>query len=165
MICGVRALDVNSFQIDHNRLLRGVYVSRKDKLGAETATTFDIRMKLPNKEPAIETAAIHTLEHLLAVYLRGSDWADRLIYIGPMGCRTGFYAVFNGDLAVSDVAGALASAFEFICAFEGEIPAAKAENCGNYLDHNLAMAKWEAEKYVEILHNLSEETTNYSCST
>jgi S-ribosylhomocysteine lyase len=112
-------------------------------------------MKEPNREPAISTAAIHTLEHLLAVYLRGDAvWADKTVYIGPMGCRTGFYFIFKGELSAKDVMDPVIKAFEYAAGFEGDVPAAASEMCGNYLDHNLSMAKWESKKYLDVLYKI-----------
>ncbi len=156
-------MDVTSFGIDHNQLLRGIYISRVDRLGAESVTSFDIRMKEPNREPIMDTAPMHTLEHLLAIFFRGdADWADRTIYIGPMGCRTGFYFLFKGDLTPQDIAGITTKAFESVVAFEDEVPATKAAMCGNYLDHNLGMAQWESKKYLEeVLYHLKPENMVY----
>lgn len=156
-------MEVASFTIDHDRMLRGVYVSRKDMVGGETVTTFDIRLKVPNKEPVIDNPAIHTLEHLLAVYLRGNEeWADKVIYVGPMGCRTGMYLILKGDLESEDIIELLKSTFKFVMDFEGEIPATTSKECGNYLDHNLVFAKYEAEKYYsEVLLNIKQENMVY----
>ncbi len=156
-------MKVASFTIDHDRLERGIYVSRKDNVGSETLTTFDIRIKKPNTEPCMDTAAIHTLEHLMAVYLRGDkEWADRTIYVGPMGCRTGMYVIFKGELTSEDVIDIMKRTFKYIMDFEGEVPAASSKECGNYLDHNLEYAKWECRRfYEEILLNLKAENLNY----
>ncbi len=157
-------MDVQSFTIDHDKLLRGIYVSRKDNVGQETVTTFDIRMKEPNREPVMDTSVMHTLEHLMAVYLRGHEKAkDELIYVGPMGCRTGMYIIFKGDLEVDDIAPWMQETFSYIMNFEGEVPATKPINCGNCLDHNLGITKWEARKYYdEILKDLKEENKVYA---
>ena len=146
---------IASFTIDHIRLDTGVYVSRKDKIGAETVTTFDLRMTKPNAEPVMDTAAIHALEHLGATFLRNDgEWKERVIYFGPMGCRTGFYLLLAGDLQSEDILDLIRRMFAFIAAFEGEIPGASAKDCGNYLDMNLSMAKYHAEKYIrEVLEN------------
>ena len=139
---------IKSFTVDHKRLLPGVYVSRKDSTGHDVVTTFDIRMTRPNFEPVMNTAEIHTLEHLGATFLRNhEEWGDKIIYFGPMGCRTGFYLLLAGDYESEDIISLLREMFEFVCHFEGEIPGAAPEACGNYLDQNLPMAKYLAEKY------------------
>lgn len=156
-------MEVASFTIDHDRLLRGVYVSRKDMVGDETLTTFDIRLKVPNKEPVLGNPEIHTLEHLLAVYLRGNEqWADKIIYVGPMGCRTGIYLILKGDLESEDIIELLKDTFKFVIDFDDVIPATTSIECGNYLDHNLVFAKYEAEKYYnEVLLNIKQENMIY----
>ena len=141
---------IPSFAIDHEQLLRGIYVSRKDQVGGEVVTTFDIRMKEPNREPALHVGAIHTIEHLAATYLRNDEeWRDRVIYWGPMGCLTGCYLLLRGDLKSSDIVGLMKRTFEFVANFEGEIPGAAPRDCGNYLLHDLPMARWESRKYCE----------------
>ena len=154
---------IPSFTIDHIRLLRGIYMSRKDEVGNETVTTFDIRMKEPNREPALSPAAIHTIEHLAATFLRNHPvWADKVIYWGPMGCLTGNYLVMKGDLRSEDSVDLMKETFRFIAGFEGEIPGASAKDCGNYLMMNLPMAKWEADKFLhEVLEKLTEDNLNY----
>lgn len=154
---------IPSFTIDHVHLLRGIYVSRKDNIGNETVTTFDIRMKEPNREPALSPAAIHTIEHLAATFLRNHPvWADKVIYWGPMGCLTGNYLVMKGDLRSEDIVDLMKETFRFIAGFEGEIPGASAKDCGNYLMMNLPMAKWEADKFLhEVLEKLTEDNLNY----
>jgi S-ribosylhomocysteine lyase len=154
---------IASFTIDHLRLLRGVYVSRKDTAGVETLTTFDIRMTQPNFEPVMNTAEMHTIEHLAATYLRNhKDYASKIIYFGPMGCRTGFYLILAGDYESREIIPLLTSMFEFIRDFEGEVPGATAINCGNYLDMNLNMAKYLANKFLnEILYNITEKHLIY----
>jgi len=149
---------IASFTIDHMKLLRGVYVSRKDKVGAEILTTFDIRMTQPNFEPVMNTAEIHTIEHLAATYLRNQpDYADKIIYFGPMGCRTGFYLILAGDYESKNIIPLLIQMFEFIRDFSGEVPGASAENCGNYLDMNLNMSKFLAFRFLdEILYGIDE---------
>lgn len=143
---------IKSFTVDHKRLLPGVYVSRKDSTGHDVVTTFDIRMTRPNFEPVMNTAEIHTLEHLGATFLRNhEEWGDKIIYFGPMGCRTGFYLLLAGDYESEDIISLLREMFEFVCHFEGEIPGAAPEACGNYLDQNLPMAKYLAEKYLDHL--------------
>ncbi len=156
-------MEVASFSVDHDRMLRGVYVSRKDKVGDEILTTFDIRMKLPNKEPVLDNPAIHTLEHLMAVYLRSEkNWADKVIYVGPMGCRTGMYLILKGDLESCDIIDLLKDTFKYAADFEGDVPAAQSKQCGNYLDHNLVFAKYEAKKYYdEVLSDIKEENMIY----
>lgn len=156
-------MKVASFTINHDKMLRGVYISRKDNVGEEIVTTFDIRIKVPNKEPVIDNPAIHTLEHLMAVYLRGNEeWADKVIYVGPMGCRTGMYLILKGDLQSEDIIELLKGTFKFIMDFDDEIPATTSKECGNYLDHNLVFAKYEAEKYYnEILLNIKKENMIY----
>ena len=154
---------IPSFTIDHNKLLRGVYVSRQDAVGGEVVTTFDIRMKEPNREPALGQGAIHTIEHLAATFLRNHPvWADRVVYFGPMGCLTGCYLLLRGDLASADILPLLRETFRFIAEYEGEVPGAAARDCGNYLLHDLPMARWEAAKYLhEVLEQATEENLNY----
>ncbi|GAA4290890.1 S-ribosylhomocysteine lyase [Anaerocolumna aminovalerica] len=154
---------IASFTIDHMKLLRGVYVSRKDKVGTEVLTTFDIRMTRPNFEPVMNTAEIHTIEHLAATYLRNHpDYADKTIYFGPMGCRTGFYLILAGDYQSKDIISLLIGMFEFIKDFEGEVPGASAEGCGNYLDMNLNMAKYLANRFLEeVLYSVTEANLIY----
>lgn len=154
---------IPSFTIDHLRLKRGIYVSRKDTVGGETITTFDIRMKEPNREPALGQGALHTIEHLAATYLRNhNDWADKIVYWGPMGCLTGNYLLMRGDLESRDIVELMKETFSFIANFEGEIPGAAPKDCGNWLLHDLPMAKWEAAKYLnEVLENIKEENLNY----
>ena len=136
---------IPSFTVDHIRLQRGIYVSRKDQVGDETVTTFDIRMKEPNREPALSPSAIHTIEHLAATFLRNHPaWADKIIYWGPMGCLTGNYLVVKGDLRSTDIVPLMTETFRFIAGFEGEVPGASPKDCGNYLMMNLPMARWKA---------------------
>lgn len=146
---------IASFTIDHIRLNTGLYVSRADKIGAETVTTFDLRMTRPNAEPVMDTAAIHAIEHLGATFLRNDpEWKDRVIYFGPMGCRTGFYLLLAGEMESRDILDPIRRMFGFIASFEGEIPGASARDCGNYLDMNLSMAKYHANKYIrEVLED------------
>ena len=128
---------IPSFTIDHIRLLRGIYVSRKDHVGTEIVTTFDVRMKEPNREPALSPSAIHTIEHLAATFLRNHPvWADKIIYWGPMGCLTGNYLVVKGDLKSADILPLMIETFRFIADYEGEVPGATAKDCGNYLMMN-----------------------------
>jgi S-ribosylhomocysteine lyase len=153
---------IPSFTIDHIKLLRGIYVSRKDNVGGEVVTTFDIRMKEPNREPAMGQGALHTIEHLAATYLRNSEWADKIIYWGPMGCCTGCYFLAKGDLTPQDIVPLMTETFKFVRDFEGEIPGAAAKDCGNYLLHDLPMAKWESAKYVsEVLEQIKPENLIY----
>lgn len=154
---------IASFTIDHIKLQPGVYVSRKDRIGAETLTTFDLRMTSPNEEPVMNTAEMHTIEHLAATFLRNHpDWKEHVIYFGPMGCRTGFYLILAGDLESRDIVALMQEMYQFIADFEGEVPGASAKDCGNYLDMNLPMAKYLARKYLtEVLHNISEERLIY----
>ncbi|MDD7272674.1 MAG: S-ribosylhomocysteine lyase [Prevotella sp.] len=154
---------IASFTIDHERLLRGIYVSRQDVVGGETITTFDVRMKEPNREPALQIGALHTIEHLAATYLRNHpEWKDRIIYWGPMGCLTGNYLIVRGDLKSDDVAELMHQTFTFIATYEGEIPGATAKDCGNYLLQDLPMARWEARKYLcEVLDKLKPENLVY----
>ena len=154
---------IKSFTVDHKRLLPGVYVSRKDSTGHDVVTTFDIRMTRPNFEPVMNTAEIHTLEHLGATFLRNhEEWGDKIIYFGPMGCRTGFYLLLAGDYESEDIISLLREMFEFVCLFEGEIPGAAPEACGNYLDQNLPMAKYLAEKYLEhVLTGITPDRLKY----
>lgn len=141
---------ITSFTIDHLQLEPGVYVSRKDKVGTETITTFDLRMTAPNKEPVMNTAEMHTIEHLAATYLRNHEvFGEKTIYFGPMGCRTGFYLLLAGDLESKEIIPLLTSMFEFIRDFKEEVPGASAKDCGNYLDMNLPMANWLANRYLE----------------
>ena len=154
---------IASFTIDHERLLRGIYVSRKDQMGGDVVTTFDIRMKEPNREPAIQQGALHTIEHLAATYLRNdAEWADRIVYWGPMGCQTGNYLLLRGDYSSHDIVDLLRRTFQFIADYEGEIPGAAPKDCGNWLLHDLPMARWEAKKYLtEVLEQISEENLVY----
>ena len=154
---------IPSFTIDHLRLLRGIYVSRKDEVGGETVTTFDIRMKEPGREPVLGQGAIHTIEHLAATFLRNHPaWAEKIVYWGPMGCLTGNYLLMKGDLSSSDILPLMIETFSFIASNEGEIPGASARDCGNYLLHDLPMARYESDKYLrEVLLMAGEENLNY----
>ena len=141
---------IPSFTIDHNRLLRGIYVSRRDVVGTEEVTTFDIRMKEPNREPALHPGALHTIEHLAATYLRNHpDWKDRIVYWGPMGCLTGNYLLMRGHLEPADILELMQETFRFVAEFEGEVPGAAPQDCGNWLLHDLPMARLEARRYLE----------------
>lgn len=154
---------IPSFTINHNRLLRGIYVSRKDTVGGDTVTTFDIRMKEPNREPALHPGALHTIEHLAATYLRNDpEWKDSVVYWGPMGCLTGNYLLLKGDLEPSDIVELMKRTFRFIAAFEGEVPGAAPKDCGNCLLNDLPMARWEARKYVEeVLEKITRDNMIY----
>lgn len=154
---------IASFTIDHIRLLPGLYVSRKDHVGAETITTFDIRMTKPNEEPVMNTAEVHTIEHLGATFLKNDpEYKDKTVYFGPMGCRTGFYLLLAGDLTSDQIVPLMKNMFTFIRDFEGQVPGASPKDCGNYLDMNLPMAKYLAGKYLrEVLENISPERLNY----
>lgn len=154
---------IASFTIDHNRLLRGIYVSRKDRVGDDVVTTMDIRMKEPNREPALHPGALHTIEHLAATYLRNdSEWKDRIVYWGPMGCLTGNYLLLRGDVQSYEVVELMQRTFRFVAEFEGDIPGAAAKDCGNYLLHDLPMAQLEARRYLEeVLMNIKEENLVY----
>ncbi|MBP3925843.1 MAG: S-ribosylhomocysteine lyase [Clostridium sp.] len=149
---------ITSFTIDHLKLLPGIYVSRRDKAGDSVITTFDIRMTRPNFEPVMNTAEVHTIEHLGATFLRNDPyWKERVIYFGPMGCRTGFYLLLSGELNSRDIVPLMVSMFDFIRRYEGEVPGACAKDCGNYLDMNLPMAKYLADKYLrEVLTGIDE---------
>ena len=154
---------IASFTIDHIKLEPGVYVSRKDTVGAEVITTFDLRMTSPNDEPVMNTAEMHTIEHLVATFLRNHKvWADKTIYFGPMGCRTGFYVIFAGDLESEDIIDVLREAADFVLDYEGEIPGYSPRDCGNYLDNNLTLAKIYMKKYKEeVLDNPVPERLHY----
>ena len=141
---------IPSFTIDHCRLQRGIYVSRQDQVGEEVITTFDIRMKLPNREPALGQGAIHTIEHLAATYLRNHPlWRDRIVYWGPMGCLTGNYLLMRGNLTSQDILPLMIETFRFVAEYEGEVPGTQPRDCGNYLLHDLPMARWESRRYLE----------------
>ena len=154
---------IASFTIDHIKLLPGLYVSRKDHAGSEVITTFDIRMTRPNKEPVMNTAEVHTIEHLGATFLRNHpDFASKTIYFGPMGCRTGFYLLLSGDYDSKYIVILMKEMFTFIRDFRGEVPGACAKDCGNYLDMNLPMANYLADKYLtEVLDQITEERLIY----
>ena len=154
---------IPSFTIDHIRLERGIYVSRQDGVGGEVVTTFDVRMKEPNREPVLSPSAIHTIEHLAATFLRNHPvWADRIIYWGPMGCLTGNYLIVRGDLTSADILPLVKETFAFVADYEGEVPGATARDCGNYLLMNLPEARWEADKYLnEVLECATEENLVY----
>ena len=153
---------ITSFTIDHIRLQPGLYVSRQDKVGSETVTTFDLRLTSPNEEPVMNTAEVHTIEHLAATYLRNAPaWKEKVLYFGPMGCRTGFYLLLVGAYTSCDVLELVKDCFRFIADFEGEIPGASAKDCGNYLDMNLPMAKYWGKRYSELLSSIDETRLVY----
>lgn len=154
---------IASFTVNHLDLEPGIYVSRKDKVGQETITTFDLRMTAPNKEPVMNTAEVHTMEHLGATFLRNDEeYKDRTIYFGPMGCRTGFYVVLAGDLDSKDIVPLVTRMFEFMRDFKGEVPGASPRDCGNYLDMNLGMANFLAKRYLDnTLYNITDKHLVY----
>ena len=154
---------ITSFTIDHLRLVPGVYVSRKDLAGTQTVTTFDLRITRPNEEPVMNIAEVHTIEHLGATFLRNHpEFKDRVLYFGPMGCRTGFYLLLSGDYESADILPLVKEMFQFISTFEGEVPGASAKDCGNYLDMNLPMARFYAKKYLrEVLDDPKDSQLNY----
>ena len=154
---------IPSFTIDHIRLVRGIFVSRKDELNGGVITTFDVRMKEPNREPALGQGALHTIEHLAATYLRNEpSWKDKIIYWGPMGCLTGNYLLMKGDLTPQDILPLMQDTFRFIATYEGEIPGATAKDCGNYLLQDLPMARWEAKTYLEeVLLQMTDANMKY----
>lgn len=154
---------IKSFTVDHLRLVPGVYVSRVDYVNAYPVTTFDLRMTSPNDEPVMNTAEVHTIEHLGATFLRNHEtYADKTIYFGPMGCRTGFYLILSGEYTSADIVPLMQEMFSFIADFEGDVPGAAAKDCGNYLDMNLPMARYLARKYLdEVLTDIGEEQMVY----
>ena len=154
---------IASFQVDHIKLKRGIYVSRVDEINGNYLTSFDIRMKLPNREPVINIAELHTMEHLGATFFRNHPvWKDKVVYFGPMGCRTGFYVILKGKLESREIVDLIKETYKFMSEFEGGIPGATAIECGNFLDQNLPMARYEARRYLEeTLNNLKEENLKY----
>jgi len=154
---------IESFNVDHTKLKRGIYVSRLDSVGDSYVTTFDIRMKVPNEEPVIDVPALHTIEHLGATFLRNNkEWDEKTVYFGPMGCRTGCYVIFKGNLKSSEVVDIMKEMFQFIADYDGNIPGASAVECGNYLSMDLPMAKYESGKFVnEVLEVIKKENLNY----
>ena len=154
---------ITSFTIDHILLKPGVYVSRKDASGGQTVTTFDLRMTSPNEEPVMNTAEVHAIEHLGATFLRNhKEWSPKVLYFGPMGCRTGFYLLLSGDYESKDIVPLMIEMWEFIRDYEGEIPGASPRDCGNYLDMNLPMAKYLAKKYLdEVLYHITADRLVY----
>lgn len=146
---------IASFTINHIKLQPGVYVSRKDKVGEGVVTTFDLRMTSPNEEPVMNTAEVHAIEHLGATFLRNHpEYKDKIVYFGPMGCRTGFYLLLAGDYESRQMLPLVTEMYEFIAAYEGEIPGASPMDCGNYLDMNLPMANYWARRYLKVLKNI-----------
>ena len=154
---------IASFTIDHLKLLRGIYVSRKDKVADGVVTTFDIRMTRPNFEPVMNTAEIHTIEHLAATFLRNhKEYGEKIVYFGPMGCRTGFYLLLAGDYQSKDIVPLITEMFQFISTFDDDVPGASAKDCGNYVDMNLPMARYVANKFLdEVLTDIGEENLIY----
>lgn len=154
---------IASFTVDHLNLIPGVYVSRKDHIGSEVVTTFDIRMTRPNYEPVMNTAEVHTIEHLGATFLRNEkEYGSKVVYFGPMGCRTGFYLLLAGDYESIDIVSLLTRMYEFIADYQGEVPGASPRDCGNYLDMNLPMANYLAKKYLdEVLYCIAAEQLVY----
>ena len=153
---------ITSFTIDHIRLQPGPYVSRKDRVGSETVTTFDLRLTKPNEEPVMNTAEVHTIEHLAATFLRNEpSWKDRVLYFGPMGCRTGFYLLLAGDLTAPEVLPLVTDCFRFVRDYRGEVPGASAKDCGNYLDMNLPMANYWGRRYVSLLETITPDRLTY----
>ena len=151
-----------SFTVDHIALQPGLYVSRKDQVGRETVTTFDLRVTSPNEEPVMNTAEIHTIEHLAATYLRNEpEWKDKVLYFGPMGCRTGFYLLVAGDYTSRAVLALVRACFAFVADYAGEIPGASAKDCGNYLDMNLPMANFWAKRYLNTLDHIDDSRLIY----
>ena len=154
---------ITSFTIDHIKLQPGLYVSRKHRVGEETITTFDLRLTKPNDEPVMNTAEVHTIEHLAATYLRNEPtWKEKVLYFGPMGCRTGFYLLLAGDFESKDIVPLMVEMYEFIRDFKGDVPGASAKDCGNYLDMNLGMANYLADKYLNnVLYNIDDKHLIY----
>ena len=156
---------IASFTIDHIKLQPGVYVSRKDRIGAETVTTFDLRMTSPNEEPVMNTAEMHAIEHLGATYLRNDpEFGEKIVYFGPMGCRTGSYLLIAGDYTSEEILPLVTRTYEFIRDYQGEIPGASAKDCGNYLDMNLNMAHYLAGRYLDqVLLHITPDRLVYPC--
>lgn len=154
---------ITSFTIDHLKLIPGLYVSRKDSVNDHPVTTFDIRMTNPNEEPVMNTAEVHTLEHLGATFLRNHPvYKDKVLYFGPMGCRTGFYLLIAGSYESADIVPLMQEMFGFMASFEGDVPGASAKDCGNYLDMNLPMARYQAKKYLnEVLVDIQDTQMYY----
>ncbi|MCX7655742.1 MAG: S-ribosylhomocysteine lyase [Treponemataceae bacterium] len=156
---------IASFTVDHTRLERGIFLSRQDRFGETVLTTFDIRMKRPNREPVLDNPALHSIEHLGATFLRNHPvWGPKTVYFGPMGCRTGFYVIFEGDHTSREILPLIRTLFYWITEFNGPLPGSSPEECGNYLDHNLGMARWEAQHFLEVLNNPLPENLEYPVS-
>ena len=153
---------ITSFTIDHLKLQPGLYVSRKDKVGEETVTTFDLRLTSPNEEPVMNTAEVHTIEHLAATDLRNQpQWKTKVLYFGPMGCRTGFYLLLTGDYTSREVLPLVLDCFRFIRDYRGEVPGASPKDCGNYLDMNRNMANFWGRRYAALLENITPDRLIY----
>ena len=153
---------ITSFTIDHIRLQPGLYVSRKDPVGAEIVTTFDLRITSPNEEPVLNTAEMHTIEHLAATYLRNEPvWKDKVLYFGPMGCRTGFYLLLSGNYTSRDVLPLVRECFQFVATFCGDVPGATPKDCGNYSDMNLPMANYWGSRYSKLLETIGDDRLIY----
>lgn len=153
---------IASFTVDHLNLKPGLYLSREDKVGSQKLKSYDLRFTAPNFEPVLNTAEIHTIEHLAATFLRNhAEFKDEVIYFGPMGCRTGFYLILTDNIQPADVLRLLTETFVFIADYQGEIPGASARDCGNYLDQNLPMARYFSAKYVEVLKNITDLSFDY----
>ena len=153
---------ITSFTIDHILLQPGLYVSRKDAVGGQVVTTFDLRLTSPNQEPVMNTAEMHTIEHLAATYLRNDpQWKERVLYFGPMGCRTGFYLLLSGNLTSREVLPLVTACFRFIRDFRGEVPGAHPRDCGNYLDMNLPMANYWGARYTQLLETIDDSRLVY----
>ncbi len=153
---------ITSFTIDHIKLQPGLYVSRKDRVGEQTVTTFDLRVTSPNEEPVMNTAEVHTIEHLAATYLRNDpEWKDKVLYFGPMGCRTGFYLLMAGDYASKEMLPLVRNCFRFVADFSGDVPGASAKDCGNYLDMNLPMANFWGKRYADLLEMVDDSRLVY----
>ncbi len=153
---------ITSFTIDHIKLQPGLYVSRKDPVGGEIVTTFDLRLTSPNEEPVMNTAEVHAMEHIAATFLRNEPtWKDKVLYFGPMGCRTGFYLLLKGDLSSRDALPLVKDCFRYIANYQGEIPGASAKDCGNYLDMNLPMANYWGRKYADLLEHADDSRLVY----
>ena len=153
---------ITSFTIDHLRLKPGLYVSRVDRVGTQAVTTFDLRITKPNDEPVMNTAEVHTIEHLGATYLRNDPaWKERVLYFGPMGCRTGFYLLLAGSVTSAEALPLVADCFRFIRDYRGQVPGASPKDCGNYLDMNLSMANYWAGRYVSVLENITPDRLRY----
>ena len=153
---------ITSFTIDHLRLKPGLYVSRVDRVGAQAVTTFDLRITKPNDEPVMNTAEVHTIEHLGATYLRNDPaWKERVLYFGPMGCRTGFYLLLAGSVTSTEALPLVTDCFRFIRDYRGQVPGASPKDCGNYLDMNLSMANYWADRYVSVLENITPDRLHY----